>query len=304
MLTVDEKRARILLVDDDPNVLAVLDRGLSMAGYECVKAMSAGDGEHYLADEHFELMLLDVNMPGKSGMELLPEVRFKFPDVGVIMLTGERDVALGTKAMNLGAFDYALKPVSLAELVVRIENALSRRTTVIQTRAYQSKLELMVEDLSARLEERDREMNALRQLFDAQKGQGETAQTALVQLQDTLTRFKSEVEGLITVVGFDNADQPVHDKETNVELEPDWTTVDEPPVKLFSHNGRYESNKSPEQEALGDAVDLSASRNLWQDDSVAAVNGGTEFGAPENRMYRDLDGVERPAWDEGSISND
>ena len=304
MLTVDEKRARLLLVDDDPNVLAVLDRGLSMAGYECVKAMSAGDAEYYLADEHFDLMLLDVNMPGKSGMELLPEVRFKFPDVGVIMLTGERDVTLGTKAMNLGAFDYALKPVSLAELVVRIENALSRRTTLIQTREYQNKLELMVEDLSARLEERDRELDALRQLFDAQKGQGETAQTALGQLQKSLTRFKSEVEGLITVVGFDNTDQPNDDKETNVELEPDWTTVDEPPVKLFSHSGSYESDESEERQVLDDTVEYPDSHNPWQDDTATAVNGEAEFGTQESREYRNLDEVERPIWAKGTISND
>ncbi len=303
MLTVDEKRARLLLVDDDPNVLAVLDRGLSMAGYECVKAMSAGDAEHYLADEPFELAILDVNMPGKSGMELLPEVGLKFPDVGVIMLTGERDVGLGIKAMNQGAFDYALKPVSLAELVVRVENALSRRTTVIQNRSYQSKLESMVEDLSARLDERDRELDALRQLFESQKGQGQTAQTALVQLQDSLSRFKSEVEGLITVVGIDHDDHPDDDNEPNMEIEPDWTTVEEPPVGLFSHAGPLESDEVVEQGSLDDAAEGLDSRERSLDGAAAAQNSLAKFRIRQNRRDRDLDEVDEPARVEEQISN-
>lgn len=73
-----------------------------------------------MSDENFDLVLLDITMPGKSGIEFLPEIKDNDPDVAVVMLTGIADVSVGVKAMREGAFDYVNKPVSLPDFIIRV----------------------------------------------------------------------------------------------------------------------------------------------------------------------------------------
>ena len=199
--------ARILVVDDEQSIREMLKAGLSRAGYECATAQSAADAAELLEIEHYDLVLLDINMPGKTGIEFLPEIKEQHPDVAVMMLTGEADVSLAVRSMREGAYDYALKPVGLAELVIRIEHALSRRALVLENRAYKDRLEKLVDELNARLEQRKRELGALNKLFQSHIGQEQIAQSAFLQLQGALTHFSSELEGLATIVGVAGDDE-------------------------------------------------------------------------------------------------
>ena len=123
------------------------------------------------------------------------------------MLTGVADVSVGVRAMREGAFDYINKPVSLPDLIIRVEHALSRRSLALENKAYQRKLEEMVDQLNARQEQRKRELDALNKLFRTHLGQAETAHGAYGRLKDSLTSFTSELEELATIAGIPAQDQ-------------------------------------------------------------------------------------------------
>lgn len=123
---MDPGKISILAVDDEANILEVLERGLAWAGYRCVTASSAGQAAQLLQQEAFALVLLDIMMPGKSGMELLSEINVQYPNTRVVMMTGVVDTAIAVKAMLGGALDYVTKPFDLDELITRVEHALAR----------------------------------------------------------------------------------------------------------------------------------------------------------------------------------
>ena len=216
-----ETTARILAVDDEENIREMLQRGLERAGYEVVTAQSSDQAAELLEREKFDLVLQDITMPGKSGMDFLPEIISQDPELSVIMLTGIADVSTGVRAMRVGAYDYVNKPVSLADLVVRIEHALSKRALLIENRAYQQKLERMVDELNARQEERNRELNALNKLFESHVGQTSSAQEAYRRLRDSLASFTAELEDLATIAGIprqEKREAPVQYKTKRVKV--------------------------------------------------------------------------------------
>jgi putative two-component system response regulator len=140
-------KASILVVDDEVNIREVLERWLARAGYHCVTASSADQAAQLLQQEPFALVLLDIIMPGKSGMEFLPEIIAQYPDTGVVMMTAVTDPAIAVKARGEGALDYVAKPINLDALSIRIEHALIRmehavaqRTLILQNRDYRLNL--------------------------------------------------------------------------------------------------------------------------------------------------------------------
>ena len=154
--------ARILVVDDEERMRELLERGLRRANYDCATASSPDHAARLLKqqDGKFDLVLLDIIMPGKSGIEYLPELTMQYSDMAVIMLTGVTDVSAAVRAMREGAYDYAIKPVNLGELAIRIETALARRALALENRLYQQRQEQLVNELDTRLEQRRREMTA------------------------------------------------------------------------------------------------------------------------------------------------
>jgi len=118
---------RILIVDDDADLTALLARLLSKAGYQCVLAGNADEAEQCLQQEQFMLMLLDIEMPGKTGLSMLPELTKQYPDMAVIVISSHDQLDIGVLSMRLGADDYLAKPVSVSRLAFRIEETLSRR---------------------------------------------------------------------------------------------------------------------------------------------------------------------------------
>ena len=103
-------------------------------GYHCVSVSSSDEAERALEQEEYELMLLDIGLPGKSGLEFLPEIQKRHPEMVVVMLTGLYDVRTAVSALREGAHDYINKPVPMRQLMTRIHNALSRRERLLETR--------------------------------------------------------------------------------------------------------------------------------------------------------------------------
>ncbi|MEW6366786.1 MAG: response regulator [Acidobacteriota bacterium] len=109
---------RILLVDDEVEFLEPLCIRLTRRGVACTTALSGEDALKALASgEGYDCAVVDVKMPGMDGLELLRRMRRDYPAVPVILLTGHASVELGVQGMELGAFEYLLKPTELDELL-------------------------------------------------------------------------------------------------------------------------------------------------------------------------------------------
>ena len=122
-MTTDQK-LKILVVDDEEIIREVVSRSLAEVGYECSAATDAADALAVLSEVAADLILLDINLPDKSGMELLPELRERYQDTAIVMLTGVADIGIGIQAMKQGALDYVVKPFDLIDLKKRVADAL------------------------------------------------------------------------------------------------------------------------------------------------------------------------------------
>jgi two-component system phosphate regulon response regulator OmpR len=117
--------AHILLVDDDRRIRDLLSRFLTHEGYRVTTAMSANDARSKLAGLHFDLLILDVMMPGETGFDLARSLRATSP-VPIIMLTARHEAEARIEGLQIGADDYVAKPFEPRELVLRIANILKR----------------------------------------------------------------------------------------------------------------------------------------------------------------------------------
>jgi len=119
---------RILVVDDEPDITALVAYHLAKAGYRVSTAANGPDALKAAREERPDIVILDVMLPGVSGYDVLAELRRREEtrDVGVIMLTARREEPDRIRGLSLGADDYLTKPFSPAELALRV-NALLRR---------------------------------------------------------------------------------------------------------------------------------------------------------------------------------
>jgi DNA-binding NtrC family response regulator len=109
-------RPRVLIVDDDEGIRNLCSKVCADAGFETLAVADAETAAERLAELPPAFALLDVNLPGRSGMELLREIRVRFPATRVVMITGYAAVDLAVEAMKQGAYDYLAKPFSPSRL--------------------------------------------------------------------------------------------------------------------------------------------------------------------------------------------
>jgi DNA-binding NtrC family response regulator len=120
--------ARILVVDDDGDMRSLLTDVLSNEGFAVEGVANGAEALIRLRTEAFAAIILDKNMPGLSGLDLLPGLRTICPDTPVIMITAFGDVATYMDAMEKGAFDYVFKPFRMEELLRVMRQALASRS--------------------------------------------------------------------------------------------------------------------------------------------------------------------------------
>lgn len=121
------KPSSILMVDDDAAFRHVLSGELRRLGYEVATAASGEEAVQSVAAGEHDVLLLDLRLPGMSGLETLRIINARAPSTEVIMLTGHGSIDTAIEAIRIGAFDYVVKPCPLDELDVRIQRALERR---------------------------------------------------------------------------------------------------------------------------------------------------------------------------------
>ena len=135
---------RILVVDDEEDFLETLIIRLKKRNIDPTGCRSGEEALETMRDESFDVVILDVRMPGMNGLEVLHRIKEKHPGTEVIMLTGHASVRTGIEGIKLGAFDYLLKPVEIEQLVVKIRQAhekIIREEKQKQDAAFRLKLE-------------------------------------------------------------------------------------------------------------------------------------------------------------------
>ncbi len=118
------RKAHLLLVDDDPNTLASLSRAFRLAGHEATVCDNAARAVELLRTESFDVILSDVVMPGRSGLELLEDLKRAGVKTPIVLISGQANIEMAVKATKLGALDFLEKPLSTEKLLVTVENAL------------------------------------------------------------------------------------------------------------------------------------------------------------------------------------
>jgi DNA-binding response OmpR family regulator len=117
---------RILLIEDEAPLAAALRQGLADAGFDVEICPSAEHGFVRLEERAFDLLILDIGLPGRSGFEVLPLMRRRWPQLLVLIATAFDAIDDRVRGLATGADDYLVKPIALAELVARV-HALARR---------------------------------------------------------------------------------------------------------------------------------------------------------------------------------
>ena len=114
----------IVLIEDEPGIVDFIDRGLKARGLEVRAAMDGDRGLDLALAEHVDLVVLDLMLPGRSGMEVLHELTHRRPGLPVIVLTARGEIEDRVGGLDAGAVDYLVKPFALAELEARVRAQL------------------------------------------------------------------------------------------------------------------------------------------------------------------------------------
>jgi len=118
-----EKKAKVLIVEDEKPLRELLDLELSRSGYQVQVSANGTEGLASYREEIFDVVLLDVKMPGLDGVEVLRQMRDETNVPEIVMFTGHGDIETAVKCIKLGAYDYLTKPVKLDELEMVLEKA-------------------------------------------------------------------------------------------------------------------------------------------------------------------------------------
>jgi len=138
-MTESRKKERILVVDDAPETLEVLQRNLTSKGYQVYTALGVEEALRVLDTEPIDLIITDYKMPRVSGLDLIRHVRENLKDAEVMMITGYASIGGAVKAVKYGAEDYLAKPFTDEELFSAVEHALDKLHTRRAARARSDK---------------------------------------------------------------------------------------------------------------------------------------------------------------------
>ena len=126
---------RILLVDDEIDFVETMVKRFRIRKMPIETAGSGADALKLVDEQDFDVVILDVRMPGMGGMEVLRQIRAKRPLTEVIMLTGHASLDAGMQGMSLGAYDYVLKPADFDELLDKVRRAAERKALNVSAQA-------------------------------------------------------------------------------------------------------------------------------------------------------------------------
>ncbi len=134
--------AKILIVEDEKAIRNVLRNILTDENkdFEITEAENGKQGLDLMAEKECDLVLCDIKMPGMDGIEVLEQIREKYPDTAVVMISGHGDLDTAVESMRKGAYDYISKPPDLNRLINTVRNALDRNTLVKENKVLKKKV--------------------------------------------------------------------------------------------------------------------------------------------------------------------
>ena len=152
VLSEHKPAVRVLAVDDESSACKLLSLILGPPAFQCTTACNGEEALVTLQRERFDAVISDLNMPGIGGMELLIQVRDRYPQMAFLVTTGVDDVDVGVRAMRCGADDYLVKPLREDAVVASLERALHKRWLEQQVETYRQHLEEMVAERTVQLQ--------------------------------------------------------------------------------------------------------------------------------------------------------
>ena len=152
------EQVRILVVDDEEVVRDLLQRTLTGAGYDVTTAADGKETLTAVSQGEVEVMLLDIKMPGMSGIEVLGKLTTDWPDICVIVVTAVVDTQTAIEALKMGAYDYITKPFNLDDVVRKVQEAIERRHYQLQYRRRYLQLKESITEQTQRMQEQFMEL--------------------------------------------------------------------------------------------------------------------------------------------------
>ncbi|MBC8160315.1 MAG: response regulator transcription factor [Roseiflexaceae bacterium] len=122
----------ILVVDDEPSVRIMLDAALRSHGYRVQSVGTGAEARALIDEQEFDIILLDLRLGDSDGIEVLQEIKLRWPATEVILLTAHGSINSAISALRHGAFDYLLKPAQVHDIRERVERGLNRRRVALQ----------------------------------------------------------------------------------------------------------------------------------------------------------------------------
>jgi len=116
-----------LLIDDEEELVSTLVERLGYRGITAAFALDGYEALHKLREEKFDVVVLDLKMPGMDGVEILRRINATYPDLPVLLITGHGSLANGTEDKLEGAHDYLMKPVDLDILIAKMQEAVAAK---------------------------------------------------------------------------------------------------------------------------------------------------------------------------------
>ncbi|MDR3581393.1 MAG: response regulator [Oryzomonas sp.] len=153
----------ILIVDDEEMIRELLVSALIQEGYVCHLASNVDEALNVLSEHPVDMVISDIMMPGKSGVELLRDIKKVDADIAVLMVTGLSDMNTALECIRLGADDYISKPFSINRVFLTVKNLIERRMLAIDKKNYQISLEFKVLEQTEQIR---RTMNDLHKAYD------------------------------------------------------------------------------------------------------------------------------------------
>jgi response regulator RpfG family c-di-GMP phosphodiesterase len=154
----------ILIVDDEEMIRDLLSSALLQEKYICHQAANVDEAFAILGEQPVDLVISDIMMPGRSGVELLRDLKKVNPDIAVLMITGLSDMNTAMECVHLGADDYITKPFGINRVVLTVKNLIERRCLAIEKKNYQVSLEFKVMEQTAQIR---KTMNELSSAYDS-----------------------------------------------------------------------------------------------------------------------------------------
>lgn len=202
-------KIKVLVVDDEATVRVLFQRILQAAGYDAVIAADGKEALSVIADGDINVVLLDIKMPGLSGIDVLGKISTDWPNVCVIMVTAVADVQTAVAAMKLGAYDYITKPFDQDELLRKIRQSIERWQEQLQDKQHLLQLEQNITEQTGRLQAQFTEMvnslarehQLLSQLAEKQKTKGKSLLAGLPpELQGPISTVKEFRDALLRIL--------------------------------------------------------------------------------------------------------